>query len=40
MPVQGDALPQVETTESWDGSDGEAPKADEFSLDDLMSEEL
>ena len=37
--VEG-ALAAVETRDPWDGGDGQAVEEEEFSLDDIMNEEL
>ena len=38
-PLVG-SLAVPETTEAWDGQDAAVEAADEFSLDDIMNEEL
>jgi hypothetical protein len=38
-PVVGE-LAAVQPTEAWDGRDGVAVEEDEFSLEDIMADEL
>lgn len=38
--VEGGALPQIVSSSPWDGREGQAIEEDEFSLEDLMNEEL
>jgi hypothetical protein len=38
--LQGGKLGAVETIQPWDGQDGKIEEAEEFSLDDIMNEEL
>jgi hypothetical protein len=38
--INGDKLGEVVTQPAWDGQDGELPEEEEFSLDDIMKEEL
>ena len=39
VPLIGD-LAQVATTTAWDGKDGKIEEVEEFSLDDIMGDEL
>lgn len=39
-PVKGAALPEISTTEPWDGNDGELPTADDIDLSDVDLDEL
>jgi protein disulfide-isomerase A6 len=39
-PLKGAELPKVINTEAWDGKDGEPPKEDDISLEDVLKEEL
>jgi hypothetical protein len=34
------AVPEMKTVQAWDGKDGKLEEEEEFSLDDLMKEEL
>ena len=38
--LQGGKLGAVETIQPWDGLDGKVEEVEEFSLDDIMNEEL
>ena len=33
------SIPEIASTAAWDGEEGKAVEEDEFSLDDLMSED-
>lgn len=39
-PVKGAALPEIQTTEPWDGKDGELPADDDIDLSDIDLDEL
>ena len=39
-PVAGAKLPEISTTEPWDGKDGEYPEEDYGDLDDIELEPL
>lgn len=39
-PVKGAALPEIQSTEPWDGKDGELPAADDIDLSDVDLDEL
>lgn len=39
-PVKGAALPEIKTTEPWDGKDGELPTAEDIDLSDVDLDEL
>jgi hypothetical protein len=36
VPVSGGALPELSTTEPWDGQDADVALDEEMSLDDIM----